>query len=202
MYDFTKNKVNKRSLSHRKPVQGIGINDAEYMTSPTVNGKKIICPYYRRWHGMLQRCYSTKLHAKHPTYKHCTVCSEWLTFSAFKIWMIPQHWQGLELDKDIKVKGNKVYSPGTCLFIPQTLNSLLNNCAASKGKHPVGVSLERGMFRAEIHNNGNSEYLGHFITAAEASQAYQTARANKINQLINNNTYPIATAYLSQHIMT
>lgn len=31
----------------------------------------------------------------------------------------------LELDKDIKVIGNKIYSPDTCLLLPHRLNTIV-----------------------------------------------------------------------------
>lgn len=35
------------------------------------------------------------------------------------------HMEGWHLDKDILLKGNKVYSPETCAFVPAKINSLL-----------------------------------------------------------------------------
>ena len=52
---------------------GVGINDAGYtilITKRIGNGKtKTIwaCPYYSKWTGMLERCYSTNFKIKHPT---------------------------------------------------------------------------------------------------------------------------------------
>ena len=75
-----------------KLVSGVGINDADYEVQKytVVSGKRKriwICPYYITWTHMLQRCYSEKSQLKHPTYKGCTVCDEWLIFSNFKTWM-------------------------------------------------------------------------------------------------------------------
>lgn len=48
-------------------VAGIGINDAGYPIAKfgkTVNGKKVIewvCPFYKTWSSMLQRCYGKGL---------------------------------------------------------------------------------------------------------------------------------------------
>ena len=192
--------ASKSSLASRKLIYGIAINDADYMVRVNIDGKAIACPYYKKWYDMLRRCYSAKYQESKPTYKGCTVCKEWLSFMRFRAWMINQDWQGLELDKDIKVKGNKVYSPEACLFIPGSLNSLLTDNAARRGRYPLGVSWDKssGKFQARINCNGKSKYLGLFTTAEEASQAYQSARRNKIQQLIDDNVYPAATRYLEQ----
>lgn len=78
-----------------KLVYGVGINDADYPTTQRekVNGEWKItwrCLYYDRWVSMLTRCYSSKCHEKQPTYKGCSVCDEWLTFSNFRKWMEQQ----------------------------------------------------------------------------------------------------------------
>ena len=40
-----------------------------------------------------------------------------------------------QLDKDSLIKGNKVYSESTCVFIPQEVNSLLVKSTASRGEN-------------------------------------------------------------------
>ena len=125
-------------------VCGVGINGANYVLCKyeTVNGKRKLvwrCPYYKRWHCMLERCYSEKYQEKYPTYKGCTVCDEWLTFSNFKKWMELQAWEGRTLDKDFLIEGNKIYSPTTCVFLPQKLNKFINTRAKVRGQYPLGV---------------------------------------------------------------
>ena len=134
----------------RKLVWNIGINDADYSvekkTSWYENGKQKqkrvwVCPFYEKWRPMLQRCYSEKFQNKRPTYKGCSVCQEWLTFSNFKAWMEQQDWYGKELDKDILFPGNKIYSPDTCIFVDQGVNKFLIESNAARGKYMVGVHL-------------------------------------------------------------
>ena len=76
--------ANKSSLSRRKLVYGVGINDADYVVNPTVGGRRVICRFYQSWLCMLTRCYSVKSLKSHPEYVGCSVCDEWLAFSAFK----------------------------------------------------------------------------------------------------------------------
>ena len=89
----------------KRLVFGVGINDSDYEVYKyeTINGKRKAtwkCPYYERWVSMLRRCYSPRSLEKYPTYKGCTVCEEWLTFSTFKKWMENQEWEDRHLDKD------------------------------------------------------------------------------------------------------
>lgn len=81
---------------------------------------------YQHWHAMLRRCYY-KVDGKHvyPAYEDCTVCDEWLTFQNFADWHeqhYPQTKENWQLDKDIIVRGNTVYSPERCKYVTQLDN--------------------------------------------------------------------------------
>jgi len=168
------------SINMRKPLFGVGINDSDYLTHYIDKyGNHIRCPYYRKWSGMLERCYSPKWHIKRPTYKDCTVSKEWLRFSTFKKWMEKQDYIGNDLDKDILVEGNKIYSKDTCCFVSSDINSLLVDQKASRGKYPVGVCLYKpnGKYVASISINGKTKHLGYYTTIQEASNAYKEAKS-------------------------
>lgn len=77
---------------------------------------------YRRWFGILQRCYSPTTEQAGRNYKGCKVCKEWLTFSNFKKWFDENYVDGWQIDKDIIESGNRVYSPDTCCFVPNIIN--------------------------------------------------------------------------------
>lgn len=158
----------------RSAVHGVGVNDAPYPVRSTVNGKRTICPYYSTWAAMLQRCYDTKFHVKHPSYAGCTVHTPWLTFSVFRTWMKQQNWQGMALDKDLKQQGNKLYSPDTCLFIPQEVNQLITVKRHKLANQLAGVSVNsKGYIGAFCNNKGKTVFLGNHPTAAEAHEAYK-----------------------------
>jgi len=123
---------------------GVGFNDADYTTqvfSYEQGKKKLewVCPYYRRWHDMLKRCYSPNCHKTQPTYKDCTMCEEWLTFSNFKKWMEAQKWEGKQLDKDILKIGNKEYGPESCVFVHRIVNTFIVDRENKRGEYPLGV---------------------------------------------------------------
>jgi hypothetical protein len=164
--------ANKKSLAKRKLVYGVGVNDADYMVGQPVSGKLVLCPFYRVWTHILERCYSDKYHARHPTYIGCSVSKEWLLFSNFKKWMEGQNWKGMELDKDILFKGNKSYSPENCSFITAQLNTFFNDCRKNKQNHLVGAYLieQNKKYRSYCNNPfaGKLECLGTFSTELEA----------------------------------
>lgn len=152
----------KQSLCRRSLVHGVGVNDADYNTQ-IVNNKKVIwrCQFYDKWYAMLKRCYSPLWHKQFPSYIGCTVCPEWLYFSKFRLWMERQKWEGLELDKDILVKGNQVYGPDTCCFIPNSINNLFSHGMKKKNNlHlPVGVVLTaNGKYRVAVWIRPGKKY--------------------------------------------
>lgn len=180
-----------------KLVYGAGVNDADYVvqikeTVGYVNGKRKrklmwLCPFYDTWTGMLKRCFSEKFKSKYPTYKDVACCEEWLTFSAFKRWMEKQDWKGKQLDKDIVVPQNKMYSPETCSFVSQITNSFVLASDAIRGEWPLGVTWRKGhkKFQSQCRNpfTKKHEYLGRFSCPYEAHEAWRK-RKHEFAQLV------------------
>lgn len=169
-----------------KLVFGVGINDAGYTTRKLetigyVNGKRKrktvwACPYYATWASMLQRCYSEKELIQFPTYRKCSVCDEWLTFSNFKSWMEKQDFNGKHLDKDLLVLGNKVYSPDYCIFVSPLVNTFMLECTSARGEYPVGVSFHKNTKKFMSYCNNpfskKFEHLGSFTDPNAAHHAW------------------------------
>lgn len=164
-------------------VKGVGINDAEY--SVVLNK----CPYYRVWQSMITRCYSPQSLKNFPNYMGCKVTQDWLMFTCFKAWMLKQDWEGKVLDKDLLCPGNTIYGPKTCLFISQTLNTLLNTQNNQGGKYPKGVTLygKDGKYRAQMRKNKKLTHLGVFTTVEAAAESYRNAKADWVLEHINPN---------------
>lgn len=182
--NFTYIEANASSIVRRRTIHGHGINDAWYVTKPTFEGKQVTCAFYEVWSSMLARCYSEVLQARYPTYKGCTVAEEWLSFSNFKDWMIKQDWKGKAIDKDVLVHGNKLYSPGTCVFVTGEINNLLLTGRATRGKWPQGVHLHYGgSFQAHIGIEGKLKHIGGYDTPEEAEQAYLKAKVARITEV-------------------
>ena len=165
-------------------VYGHGINDLKGLGIVDRRND----PYYVRWAHMLSYCYSAYYHETNPTYKGCSVCPEWLYFSVFRAWMQAHdgHWEGLQLDKDILVFGNKVYSPQTCLFVSRAVNNLLGDSGAARGEWAQGVHFDKrsGKLRAAINIDGKVKFIGLFDSEDECEEAYLTAKSDNIHRTI------------------
>ncbi len=185
-----------------KLVCGVGVNDADYVVRPKgPDGKGRICAYYDVWRSMLTRAYCQKLQARQPTYIGVTVCEEWHSFMAFRAWMEAQDWEGKQLDKDIIVPGNKVYSPATCAFVSREINMLLNDRAASRGEWPIGVYWHgaSNKFRAQIKEDGEKRHLGSFDIPEAAHLAWRKAKVRIVRHAARECDDPRVSTGLLRH---
>lgn len=165
-----------------KLVCGVGVNDRKYLM--WVNGKPT--KEYDLWNSLLKRCYNPKYQQEKPTYVGCSVSENFKSYSYFHEWVQKQIGFGLDnfhLDKDLLLRGNKVYSEDTCLFLPMELNALLLSSKATRGGLPIGVSIRRGKFLAQCRTNKTcSTWLGLFNTPEEAHNAYKQVKEAFIKQ--------------------
>ena len=172
-------------------VHGVGIAGAKYPI--TING--VHTKEYELWCNMLKRCYSDTYQKKQPTYKGCEVSDNFKSYEYFYDWCHKQigfdndgNGNPFQLDKDLLVKGNKVYSEDSCVFIPAEVNTLLVKSTASRGKHLIGVcwSNTHKAFKAQVSKSkGKKEHLGSFNTEIEAFNAYKTAKESFIKEQAN-----------------
>jgi len=178
--------ASNRSLSNRKGIHGVGINDVPWATCKSVNGKLVKHPAYSVWISMFTRSYYAPYQEEKPTYRKCTVSSDWMMFSNFYDWWLEQpDSRGLHFDKDIIYPGNKVYSPKYCMFIAPELNTLLLDCGASRGKYPIGVHYKKPnkKFGAGICKYGKRIHLGYYNTPEEAHKKYLAEKMIHIMQI-------------------
>ena len=168
-------------------VYSIGIVGTKY---PISEGG-VLTKEYKLWCGMLQRCYSDSYQKQRPTYEGCEVSENFKSYEYFYEWCNKQIGfgnEGWQLDKDLLIKGNKVYSENTSVFIPREINQVLVKRTALRGEHLIGVYWhKRGKaFAAQVNkSNGGSEYLGLFNTEIEAFNAYKIAKEIYIKELAN-----------------
>lgn len=149
---------------------------------PCVNRKNT--QTYDTWNNMLERCYNPKFHARCPTYIGCSVHPDWHNFQNFAEWYERQYWaECWQLDKDLLVDGNKVYSADTCTFVPSQLNTLLCDSGASRGDLPQGVSRDRKGYKAQIRVDGKPHHLGMHATPDDAFQAYKLAKEANVKRM-------------------
>lgn len=87
----------------------------------------------------------------------------------------------MHIDKDILYKNNRVYSPDTCLLVPQRINMLFLH-RPNKYNLPNGVKPEKnGKFSVRY----NHTHLGTFRTVEEAAIAHDKAKKKAVTEVAN-----------------
>ena len=145
------------------------------------------------WKGMMERCYSEKSLQRSPTYKGCSVDVCWHNFQNFAEWCYSQKFfnfkddngRSYQLDKDILVKGNKVYSPETCCFVPHEINSLFLLRKSLRGEYPIGVSYNKQNRKFDMCLTHLGKKLSRSLheTPEEAFKAYKEAKELCIKEI-------------------
>lgn len=154
---------------------GVGLNNKETKT-------------YGTWRGMLRRCYYEPHIKQHETYRGCSVTKEWHNFQNFAKWFEENwkpHMKDWQLDKDILVEGNKVYSLDTCCFVPAEINSLFTKNKPNKFYNGVKKA-GKYRFLAQICIKNKKTHLGTFDTSEEAFKVYKVTKENYFKELANN----------------
>ncbi len=171
---------------YEKRVFNIGyLGEGRYKAS--INKKHTKC--YKTWLKMLYRSYSPKYIQQHPTYTECEVHSSWHNFQVFAEWYYDNFYQiekeQMELDKDILCKGNKIYSPNTCVFVPHGINTLFTKSDNKRGDCPIGVTYNKPskIYETYCGMNGKRKYLGCYKTPEEAFYVYKNFKEQYIKEV-------------------
>lgn len=107
-----------------------------------IHSKKSNPSAYAKWKDMLTRCYSESYQSRQRTYIGCSVCDEWHNFQIFAEWFgvesasVDGH--DLQLDKDMKVSGNKIYGPMFCCLVSHKVNSAFSHSKEYEFESPSG----------------------------------------------------------------
>ena len=171
-----------------KTVHGYGINDGKYPASAGSN----IVKEYALWRGMLGRCYHRTENRKvaYKSYDGCKVSEFFKYYSNFYVWVRSQKGfliENFDLDKDLLVKGNKIYSEDTCVFLPREINRTLQNNRSDRGEYPIGVRLHKqsGCFMSSMRKCNDFVYIGLYKTPEEAFLAYKVTKELYLKELAN-----------------
>jgi hypothetical protein len=186
--DFKKGNI---KCPYEPNVYGVGyIGEGEYKSKENGKSTKV----YSTWRSMLQRCYDSEYHGKHSTYIGCSVIEEWLNFQNFAKWFEENYYEVpneiMNLDKDILIKYNKIYSPETCIYVPQTINKLFVKRDSKRGNNPIGVSdCENGKYIVQCWlinpetGKSKQEYLGCYETQEKGFEVYKYYKEKNIKMV-------------------
>ncbi len=138
---------------------------------------------YRVWHEMIARCYSKESKTKYLSYYDITkVCEEWKCYQRFADWYSENKYECgelLHLDKDILYPDNKIYSPYTCLLVPQRINMIFSNKPNTRGL-PNGVVRAKDGRYSTIFNKKN---YGTYDTIEEAFAVYAREKERIVREV-------------------
>jgi hypothetical protein len=170
-------------------IHGVGMIGNKY----PIYVQKIGVKEYVTWQSMIQRCYDEKYKNKKLTYKDVVCCKEWLVYDNFYEWLHEQpnfdKWLNGDyaIDKDILVKGNKIYSPETCCLVPRLVNQMFTKCNARRGSLPIGVfKVKEGTYKVWCQNplSNTKDYLGSYNSADDGFYfGYKPYKENLIKQV-------------------
>lgn len=167
---------------YRKSVAGVGYIGEGVYNSVTSSQLFMV------WSNMLTRCYDEESLKKHITYVGCSVEDTWHCFQDFATWCEaqPEFMNNRDwcLDKDIIERGNKIYSPHKCSFVPTCINNLFTLRGNKRGEYPLGVhQAPYGRFVAQINRDNKRVCLGRFDTPEETFLVYKSAKEEVIKKL-------------------
>ena len=183
----------------RPSVHGVGYVGIGPHRCTIAESSRINSPAYEIWSGMIKRCYSenTKVRSKTKSYRGVTVCKEWHNFQNFAEWCYKQEGfsskdekgKSYHIDKDILVRGNKIYSPETCCFVPRAINNLLILKSRYRGELPIGVSkcfskrAKSFKYIGLVNINGVQKNVGRYDTPEDAFKAYKEAKESYVKEV-------------------
>lgn len=144
-------------------------------------------PVYNVWRTLLGRCCTEKHREQFPAYADCQVCDEWLCYQNFAEWwnenMYHVGTERMHIDKDIMYSDNKLYSPDTCIIVPQSINEIFHLSGRKTKDKDLPYTIRRtnkGMYSVSY----KSESLGIYNTVDECLTVYMKAKRKHIKEKV------------------
>lgn len=163
-----------------RSIKGVGyLGEGKYMTGQSFYDRKA----FGIWTGMIDRVYNEEKRSKYETYSDCIICDEWQNYQSFRGWYDKEFYQvgteRMHIDKDILYKNNRVYSPQTCLIVPQRINMLFMHKSNKYGL-PNGITpMANGRYSASY----NGKQIGKYNSLEEATVAHDKEKKKAVNEV-------------------
>lgn len=138
---------------------------------------KVHTKLYDTWASMFKRCTNSK---NYPTYVGCSVDPRWHCFQNFAEWAVTNGWvHGKVIDKDVKIKGNRIYGPDTCIVTDRATNQyeMINRKIPEMIKSYSVIHIETGKIyqgtnrREFIRNNKVNRNIFHRLYSGKSKIA-------------------------------
>lgn len=145
-------------------------------------------PVYNVWRTLLGRCCTERHRSRFPAYADCVVCDEWLCYQNFAEWwnknMYRVGTERMHLDKDIKYKDNKIYSPETCIIVPQSINELFHVSGRKVKDKDLPYTIKRAA-NNRFSVTFKSKSLGIYDTVDKCVKVYMEAKRQEIRKRVS-----------------
>lgn len=172
------------SNPYDKALYGVGyLGEGKY----TCHENGVLTNHYIIWANILCRCYYEKNRHLNSSYEGCGMVENWHNLQWFSEWYYDNVYDAgdggrLHVDKDILFKDNKLYSPETCIMVPQRINMLFHTKPKSRD-----ADLPNAIYRCKTGYQAqyNGKSLGVFKSVDDAVDAHDSAKRIHIKQIVN-----------------
>lgn len=109
----------------------------------------------------------------------------------FRRWYLNNYYEiegeRMYLTCNILVKNNKIYSPETCIFVPQIIDNIFKTSKNKRGDYPIGVTynVKKELYQARISEWRKYKSLGYYQTSFEAFQVYKKEKERYVKEVAN-----------------
>lgn len=148
---------------------------------------------YVIWRGMKARCFNPKS----PSYKNyggigVTIDERWLDFEKFYEDMGDPP-DGMTLDKDSIVEGNKIYAPGLCKWSTPAEQSVNRRFTTKKSKYVyVSWNKTKNMWQVILPINKNGKKIGTYYTEEDAAKVVCQYFNTNLTSILRENWIPLS----------
>ena len=156
----------------------------KWSSGVTYQEKRYNTKSFNTYSAIVSRC--TKSFQKiSPHYEGVT--TSFTSFDQFADWSYTQIGSDIldyDIDKDLLKRGNRVYSPENCVYLPSYINRSISLRQESRSNLPRGVvprvQLGKEVYVASIRVGKKLKYLGTFNNPEDAHTQYKIAYNERI----------------------
>jgi hypothetical protein len=159
--------------------------NGEWAKCKTVNGVQYRSLSYEAWRQMLRRVADGES-GVNLNYSGCTIHPDFMDYQVFASWHVKQigfNKPKYVLDKDILSPNVKIYSPDTCVLVPNALNLFFS--VKKHSQLPPGIYLTKNQtFKVKLKSSCEQIHIGTYKSLDLAIDAYASAKRREELKLL------------------